>query len=97
MVSFLLKKFIKEDYDAKKVRSIYGYICGIMGIILNLVLFAVKFAIGTISASISITADAFNNLTDAGSSVISLFGFILSGQKARRAPQASQRGTGQIR
>lgn len=82
MVSFLLKKFIKEDYDAKKVRSIYGYICGIMGIILNLVLFAVKFAIGTISASISITADAFNNLTDAGSSVISLFGFILSGQKA---------------
>lgn len=53
-----------------------------MGIFLNLVLFVAKFVIGTISASISITADAFNNLTDAGSSVISLFGFVLSGQKA---------------
>ena len=82
MVSLLLKKFIKDDYDAKKTRSIYGYVCGIMGIILNLILFAAKFAIGVISASISITADAFNNLTDAGSSVISLFGFVLSGQKA---------------
>ena len=82
MISFLLKKFIKEDCDEKKTRSIYGYVCGSAGIFLNLVLFAVKFAIGTISASISITADAFNNLTDAGSSVISLFGFILSGQKA---------------
>ncbi len=82
MVSFFLKKFIKEDYDAKKTRSIYGYVCGVMGIFLNLVLFVTKFVIGTISASISITADAFNNLTDAGSSIISLFGFILSGHKA---------------
>ncbi len=82
MVSFLLKKFIKEGTDAKRTRTIYGYICGIMGIFLNLVLFAIKFFVGTISSSISITADAFNNLTDAGSSVISLFGFVLSGQKA---------------
>ena len=82
MVSLLLKIFIKEGCDAKKTRSIYGYVCGVMGIFLNLVLFAAKFIVGMISASISITADAFNNLTDAGSSVISLFGFVLSGQKA---------------
>ena len=49
---------------------------------MNLLLFGLKLFIGFVSSSIAITADAFNNLTDAGSSVISLFGFILSGQKA---------------
>jgi cation diffusion facilitator family transporter len=82
MVSFLLRHFLRHDTDVKTSRNIYGYVCGGVGIALNLLLFAAKLFIGMISSSIAITADAFNNLTDAGSSVISLFGFILSGQKA---------------
>jgi len=82
MISLLLRRFLPENADKKTVRTIYGYVCGGAGIFLNLLLFAVKLFIGFISSSIAITADAFNNLTDAGSSVISLFGFILSGQKA---------------
>lgn len=82
MVSLLLRWLIGENADSKKIRSIYGYVCGGVGIFLNLFLFAAKLFIGIISSSISITADAFNNLTDAFSSLVSLFGFILSGQKA---------------
>ncbi len=82
MISLLLGRFLPEDADQKTARTIYGYVCGGAGIFLNLFLFAIKLIIGIFSSSIAITADAFNNLTDAGSSVISLFGFILSGQKA---------------
>ena len=82
MISLLLGRFLPEDADQKTARTIYGYICGGAGIFLNLFLFGIKLFIGFVSSSIAITADAFNNLTDAGSSVISLFGFILSGQKA---------------
>ena len=84
MISLLLRRFLPENADLTTTRSIYGYICGGVGIALNLFLFAVKLFIGLFCSSISITADAFNNLTDAGSSVVSLFGFILSGQKADR-------------
>ncbi len=83
MVSLLIKAFIK-DYDKvtnPKVRSAYGTLCSIVGIVLNALLFAGKFFAGTISNSVSITADAFNNLSDAGSSVITLLGFKLAGQK----------------
>ncbi len=62
-------------------RSAYGKRCGILGIILNIVLFAGKFFAGTLSHSIAITADAFNNLSDAGSSVVTLAGFKLAEQK----------------
>lgn len=82
MISLLLGRFLPEDADQKTARTIYGYVCGGAGIFLNLFLFAIKLIIGIFSSSIAITADAFNNLTDAGSSVVSLFGFILSGQKA---------------
>ena len=63
------------------MRSAYGTLCGIMGIIFNVLLFGIKMLAGAISGSISIMADAFNNLTDAGSSVITLIGFRMSGQK----------------
>ena len=66
MISLIAKRFIKNPNDPANVRSVYGYICGAMGIILNLFLFAAKLVIGTVSGSISITADAFNNFTDAG-------------------------------
>lgn len=66
----------------EKVREKYGIRCGAIGIFLNICLFVFKFIAGTISGSIAITADAFNNLSDAGSSLISLMGFKLSAKKA---------------
>lgn len=81
MVKFFAKMYIKETDDSKQVREKYGVLCGTLGILLNVLLFAGKFFAGTISNSVSITADAFNNLSDAGSSVITLLGFKLAGQK----------------
>ncbi len=83
MISLLSKIFIKDSSDTSSpaVRSAYGTLCGIMGIILNVLLFGVKLLAGMLSGAISIMADAFNNLTDAGSSVITLIGFRMSGQK----------------
>ena len=84
MVALLVKLFSKKDSSPQNIRRIFGYVCGGVGIILNIILFGMKLAMGIVSSSVSITADAFNNLGDAGSSVMSLFGFILSGQKADR-------------
>lgn len=81
MIKFLANLYIKENDDSKIVREKYGVLCGTMGIVLNFLLFAGKFFAGTISKSVSITADAFNNLSDAGSSVITLLGFKLANQK----------------
>lgn len=83
MVKALTKIFIKdyENVTNPRVRSAYGMLCSIVGILLNVLLFAGKFFAGTISKSVSITADAFNNLSDAGSSVITLLGFKLASQK----------------
>lgn len=86
LISLLSKIFIRnrEDTSSPAVRSAYGTLCGIMGIILNIVLFGIKMLAGILSGAISIMADAFNNLTDAGSSVITLIGFRMSGQKPDR-------------
>ena len=83
MIKLLSKIFIKENenYLNPDVRSAYGYLCGTVGIVINIILFAGKFAAGFISGSMAVMADAFNNLSDAGSSVISLIGFRLASQK----------------
>ena len=82
MVGLLAKIFIKEDTKKPaEVRQAYGMLCGIVGILLNVCLFLGKFLAGTLSKSIAITADAFNNLSDAGSSFITLLGFKLAGAK----------------
>ena len=83
MISLLAKLFIKDytNVTDSKVREAYGVLCGGMGIALNILLFLGKFLAGTISGSIAITADAFNNLSDAGSSFITLIGFKLGSQK----------------
>lgn len=83
MVTLLSKLFIKDHhkYSDPTVRRSYGMLCGGIGIFLNILLFIGKFIAGTIAKSVSVTADAFNNLSDAGSSVVSLIGFKLSGQK----------------
>lgn len=82
MVSLILRFFISPDTDAKKARNIYGYVCSSVGIFLNILLFGLKLFIGIISMSVSITADAFNNLADAFSSGASLLGFLFSGRRA---------------
>ena len=81
MITFLAGLFLKKDLPEDRKRSFYGKLCGAVGIFLNLVLFAGKLTAGLISSSIAITADAFNNLSDAGSSVVSLVSFRLSEQK----------------
>lgn len=83
MVSLLSRIFIKDrqNYTSQPVRRAYGMMCGFIGVFLNIVLFAAKFFAGLISGAISITADAFNNLSDAGSSIITLLGFKIAGQK----------------
>lgn len=81
MVTLLAKFMGIENYAPDKKRSAYGKLCGMVGIILNIVLFAGKFFAGMLSNSIAITADAFNNLSDAGSSVVTLIGFKLAEQK----------------
>ena len=77
---FLITKFVKnyQDVNNKKVRESYGYLGGLVGIIVNLVLFTTKLIIGIISNSIAITADAFNNLSDVASSIITILGFKLA-------------------
>lgn len=81
MITFLSKFFIKEKKDKIKIRREYGMLCGVVGILLNILLFIGKFFAGTISNSIAITADAINNLSDAGSSFVTLIGFKLAGAK----------------
>lgn len=84
MISLLARIFIKnsENVSDVKVRREYGMLSSIVGIGLNILLFVGKYFAGVISGSIAITADAFNNLSDAGSSLITLIGFKFSGRKA---------------
>ena len=82
MISLLARLCLKpEGRDEAALRKGYGILCGAVGIGLNILLFAGKFFAGTIAGSIAITADAFNNLSDAGSSFVTLLGFQLAGQK----------------
>ena len=83
MITLLSKIFIKgsDDISSPAVRKAYGMLCSIVGILLNILLFAGKYTAGTIAGSIAVTADAFNNLSDAGSSVITLLGFRMASKR----------------
>ena len=83
MIKLLTKLFIKDHENVANaaVRRAYGTMCSLYGIFLNLLLFAGKYFAGVISGSVAITADAFNNLSDAGSSIITLLGFAIAGKK----------------
>ena len=83
MVELLAKFFIKEkkNMESSEIRQAYGILCGSIGIFFNVLLAVGKFVAGLLSGSIAIMADAANNLSDAGSSLIVLFGFKLAGQK----------------
>ena len=84
MITLLSKLFIKDykNYENSYVRGKYGLLCAVWGIVLNLLLFAAKIVAGTLANSVSVLADAFNNLSDAGSSLVTLFGFKAASKKA---------------
>ncbi len=83
MINLLSKIFIKnrDKVSDPAVRRAYGTLCSVYGIFLNVLLFAGKYFAGVLSGSVAIVADAFNNLSDAGSSIISLLGFAIAGKK----------------
>ena len=83
MIELLAKWFIhhRDNTADGAVRRAYGTLCGAVGIGLNVLLFIGKFFAGRLSGSIAVTADAFNNLSDAGSSAVTLLGFRLAGKK----------------
>ena len=84
MSSLLIRLFVKNSQDTQNpdVRASYGNMSGIVGIILNLCLFMLKLMVGIFSMSISVIADAFNNLSDAGGSVVTFLGFRLARRPA---------------
>ena len=86
MTNLLIKLFVKDfdDVKSRSVRQNYGTMTSIVGIIINFLLFVGKFAVGTLFGSVAISADAINNLSDAGSSFISLISFKISSKPADR-------------
>ena len=84
MTKLLLRLFVKnsENTESPAVRGAVGILSGIVGILCNVILFVLKLVVGTISGSVSITADAMNNLSDAASSIVTLVGFKLAERPA---------------
>ena len=84
MIKFIIKKFIPDFENVKnpQIRVRYGVLGGVLGIILNSFLFLIKLIAGLTSNSLAMISDAFNNLSDMGSSAVSVFGTKLSGRKA---------------
>lgn len=84
MVDFLVNLFVKdkENIHDPKVRQSYGRLSGLVGIVCNLLLFLLKLFAGLATGAVSIMADAFNNLSDAASSVVTLIGFYMAGKPA---------------
>ena len=84
MYNFLIRTFIKDyqNVSDNKVRERYGKFSGIVGIVTNIILFTIKIITGFLFHSISITTDAINNLSDSGSSLVTLIGFKLAGKPA---------------
>lgn len=80
ITSFLINRFIPKS--SSNTRQSYGYLGGFVGIVVNILLFVSKFLIGLALNSVSITADAFNNLSDVGSSVITIIGFKIADKPA---------------
>ena len=82
--NFLVKSFVKnyDNVSDVKVRGAYANLAGIVGIVTNTLLFIIKLSVGLLSNSVSILADAFNNLSDAASSIITIIGFKMANKPA---------------
>lgn len=82
MISLLIKRFIgpRDNLTDPAARRICGAVCGAVGIAINVILFLAKLSVGLLCGSIAVVADAFNNLSDAGSSIVTLVGFRLAAQ-----------------
>lgn len=94
MTELLVSLFIrnKDDISDVNVRKKYGFLASIVGIFCNIALFILKFILGILSGSIAITADAFNNLSDAGSAIVTFLGFKLASRPAdKEHPQGHGR------
>lgn len=87
MTQFLIARFVRDNQNTAdpKVRERYGLLSSVVGVCCNVVLFLIKFTLGTLSGSIAITADAFNNLSDVGSCLVTMLGFKM-GRPSRRTP-----------
>lgn len=83
MTNLLLRLFIKDYKDTKNtnVRTKYGILGSAVSIVINIILSAFKYAVGTLTASVAITADAINNLSDAASGIVTLFSFKMASRK----------------
>ena len=84
ITTLLIKLFVKDSKNTNlpTVHARYGFLSGFVGIVVNVLLCVAKFIVGSIANSIAITVDAVNNLSDAGSSTISLIGFKFAGKPA---------------
>ena len=84
MTGLLVKCFVKngDNINDPKVRSSYGMLSGVVGIVCNCILFVLKFVAGLMTGAVSVSADAFNNLSDAGSSIVTFIGFKMAGKPA---------------
>lgn len=84
MMRLLARIFVKDykNISNPKTRRAYGVLCGVMGIAFNVLLFAIKYLASAVTGSIAIMADAYNNLSDASSSIVTLIGFRISGKKS---------------
>ena len=83
----LLSKLLIKDYKNTSdgdVRRAYGTLVSVLGLILNVILFGAKFAVGVLTGSVAIRADAINNLSDAGSQMLSFISFRISSKPADR-------------
>ncbi len=82
MTALLLRLFVKKNLDGAARRTVVGKLSGVVGILCNVLLFTGKLAVGTLAGSVSITADAMNNLSDASSAIVTLLGFKLAEKPA---------------
>lgn len=84
MTDFLVKKFIKnpDDIENSKVRQSYGSLSSGVGLVCNILLFLIKYIMGTLSGSISIVSDAFNNLSDSGGCIVTFLGYKMASKPA---------------
>ena len=84
ITNYLIKTFVKdnEKVDNIKVRNAYGNLAGAVGILVNVLLFSIKLSVGLLAGSVAVMADAFNNLSDAASSIITIIGFKMANKPA---------------